>query len=65
MNVSSRRAAPYGVGGGAVCDCAKGHSEMKVGQEKKGKLKGKTLTRSHISLWNSLPKEMAATSTPL
>jgi hypothetical protein len=38
---------------------------MKVGQEKKGKLKGKTLTRSHISLWNSLPKEMAATSTPL
>lgn len=44
---------------------AKGHSKTKVGQEKKGKLKGKALTRSHISLWNILPKEMAGTSTPL
>lgn len=54
-----------GLGGDTVHDCAKGHSKTKVGHEKKGKLKGKALTISHISLWNILPKEMAGTLTPL
>lgn len=43
--------------GGSARHCAEGHSKTKVGQEKKGKLRGKALTISHISLWNILPRE--------
>lgn len=43
--------------GGSARHCAKGHSKTKVGQEKKGKLRGKALIISHISLWNILPRE--------
>lgn len=43
----------------------KAHSKTKVGQEKKGQLRGEALTISHISLWNILPREAAGASTPL
>lgn len=52
-------------GGSSSHDCAEGHSMRKVGQEKKGKLRGEALAISHISLWNIISREVAGMLTPL
>lgn len=62
LNVSPRRATFSR--GGFVWLCTKGHSITKVGQRRKGISKARTLTVSHILLWNILPREVAGTSFP-